>query len=61
MCVCWEAASVFTSVLRHLAVILLDDTLAQTHGEDHPEELEQIKLLQLNYDMDDTHITYFDR
>lgn len=43
-CVCvraLEAAFVFTSVLGHLAVILLDDTLAKTHREDHPEELQE--------------------
>lgn len=37
-----EAASIFTSVLGHLAVILLHHALAQKHGEDHPEELEEI-------------------
>lgn len=39
ICVWCVAGSVFSSVLRYFGIILLDDTLAQTHGEDHPKEL----------------------
>lgn len=42
-----EAGSVFTSVLWDFGIILLDDTLAQTHGEDHPKELEENKVVSL--------------
>lgn len=39
-----EAGSVFRSVLRYFGIILLDDTLAQTHGEDHSKELQEMEL-----------------
>lgn len=42
-----EAGSVFSSVLRYFGIILLDDTLAQTHGEDHSEELEENGVVSL--------------
>lgn len=43
ICVWCEVGSVFSSVLRYFGIILLDDTLAQTHGENHPEELEEME------------------
>lgn len=47
ICVWCEAGSVFSSVLRYFGIILLDDTLAQTHGEDHSEELEENGVVSL--------------
>lgn len=41
VCVCVDGA-IFCSVLGDFGVILLDDTLAQTHGEDHAEELQEV-------------------
>ena len=42
-----EAGSDFRSVLRYFGIILQDDTLAQTHGQDHPEELEKKEVVDL--------------
>lgn len=41
VCVCVDSAF-FCSVLGHFGVILLDDALAQAHGEDHAEELQEV-------------------
>lgn len=41
ICEWCEAGSVFSSVLWYFGIILLDDTLAQAHGQDHTEKLEE--------------------
>lgn len=53
---CGVKLAVVSSVLGHFGVIL-DDTLAEAHGEDHPEELEEMKEMKVSALLSETRLT----